>query len=218
MGYGYGIWLLIEQAYLQEHLGHLGHVTLICNMSKDDMISLYNVLYEYHKEKYNGDMSYNCVMNELKGVIFENNMYSKTDKELAGWGYYCEIEEKRIEEIEKTCKEYVGDIPGRYHVTMEYKETENELKVYDLLAPEKVKCKIVMADIRDDKPCNWSIITMEEIVREEKKANVEKIRGCIRKLFEEHEVRNVCKVDYLMEKYKDKEESLLLKIYKKYKK
>lgn len=225
MGYGYGIWLLIDNGYLQEHLNHLGHVTLICNMSKDDMVELYSELLEKHIKEKNRDMNYTCIIDDKKGVIFKSNMYSKTEKELAAWGYNCKVLEHKII---AECDYYEGDIPEEYHVTMEYKIKEEELTIHDMFTIESLKCHIVMADIRDDDPKNWEIIDKMEILNEyineyindettdNTKSDIIQIRKYLVEIYTEHNPKCLGKIDSMLDKYKGREHRLLQKVYKKY--
>ena len=227
MGYGYGIWLLIDNGYLQEHLNHLGHVTLICNMSKDNMKQLYLKLLEQHIKENNSDMNYSCIIDDKKGVIFKSNMYSKTEKELAAWGYNCKVLEDKIIDVIAECNYYEGDTPEEYHVTMEYKMKEEELTIHDMFTIESLKCHIVMADIRDDEPKNWIIIDKEEtlneyinIINDETIDNIKpdiiEIRKYLVEIYTEHNPKCLSKIDSMLDKYKGREHRLLQKVYKKY--
>jgi len=222
MGYGYGIWLLIDNGYLQEHLNHLGHVTLICNMSKDDMVELYKELAVQHEEVNKGDMSYTCVIDEKDGVIFKSNMYSKTEKELAAWGYNCRIVEDRISEVITECDNYEGDIPEKLHLTMEYKIKEEDLTIHNMYNIDSLNCNIVMADIRDDNPKNWNVINSEEILTyddntsDNTKSDIIQIRKYLVEIYTEHNPKCLSKIDSMLDKYKGREHRLLQKVYKKY--
>jgi hypothetical protein len=175
-----------------------------------------------HEEVNKGDMSYTCVIDEKDGVIFQSNMYSKTETELASWGYNCRIVEDRISEVITECDNYEGDIPEKLHLTMEYKIKEEDLTIHNMYNIDSLNCNIVMADIRDDNPKNWNVINSEEILTyddnttDNTRSDIIQIRKYLVEIYTEHNPKCLSKIDCMLDKYKGREHRLLQKVYKKY--
>ena len=149
MGYRYGVWLAIKSPEILQHINtyneevHYPHVTIMCNMKRSDARKLRNEL----NKQYNI-----MVMDEY--IIF-NNKYSSKDKLLASG---CLVNVEDWMEIQKIAKKYCGSPPSKPHITLAYRQTEEELPIVIDLKKEIIIGEIVVANIKSDNPQKWEII------------------------------------------------------------
>ena len=109
MGYGYGIWLRVKNPFINQITKHIPHVTVICNMEKNEAIKLYQNIeskFGLTQQIYtNGICKY-----------FEDK-YDKKDI-LKACGYDCQI--KNWQYIYNECLKYQGVLPKQPHLTIQY--------------------------------------------------------------------------------------------------
>lgn len=175
-GYGYGIWLVIEDDRIQDSTQHIAHVTLVCNMNLDRATDLYDMIEEHFN--YNIPMLFIDLNEENKeGTLFDTGMYSASDSDMDpisiinsstkyAWGYYCSHSDMNILKIEQMIREYMiendfcGSMSPRLHITMEYdKDIFNIVQnVRESTFTERVKCTIKLVDITSNSCEKWKII------------------------------------------------------------
>ena len=152
MGYGYGVWLVVENlqildaVYKNNKEPYISHVTLMCNMTRDDAIALSDEI--HGKYDIFVDKTYN---------LFNNPDEKYSDKDiLSASGFYCRV--PLWEKLIDTAKKYSGTISEKPHISIAYRTNENEL-------PENVNIKNVKvtgfsfpANTVGDIPKEWKII------------------------------------------------------------
>ena len=79
MGYGYGVWLVHDQEFIQS--AHLGHFTIACFMTREKAFNLYDAIYNGLGTEY--------VEIRLSGIphAFDANFYEDDDNDISSWGY-----------------------------------------------------------------------------------------------------------------------------------
>lgn len=146
MGYGYGVWLRINNSYIKSIVKHPAHVTIMCNMSKKDATTLYNEL----KIKYG---SIYKIYTDGKCYHF-NDSYGDKDL-LKACGYYCEVQ--NLKKINKTCLNYKGVIPDNPHISTDYNFKKDDLLLLD--SPNIIDNSLLaLVDINSDEPMAWKIL------------------------------------------------------------
>ena len=141
MGYGYGLWYILDNNTITTLSGHIPHVTLKCNMSYEDATKLYREL----------------VYKGLRDIIFHmcrepitfSKMYS--NDLFAGWGYYVIMKPMVYLQCQLYSEKYKGDFSELPHMTMQY----NGLNMQPYMGRTHLNGKLVIADIRDDDPKKW---------------------------------------------------------------
>ena len=164
MGYGYGLWLIIDDEYIKTK--HISHVTLICNMEKKQTRHLYDKINE-HFQYTIPDMYLNI---ERNYVLFDTDMYSDTDNNTMtrqAWGYNCNTDDYNLLMIQQLIKEFViknnvnGSIPFTLHITMEYgrevSDIINNMTNYTY-EKGKVLCRLKLVNITSENPLEWMIV------------------------------------------------------------
>ena len=155
IGYGFGVWLVVEDDELNSSMNHPTHITVMCNMTKYDAIKLHNDITEICGE-------FHIVLCNNICERFENMEYSKQDPYPFSSGYYCEVEMWNI--ISYYCKKRLkydpslGSFSKRPHITYSYSNDIQNIKLLNLKNRKYLKCKLVLADIRDPEPCKWSYV------------------------------------------------------------
>ena len=155
IGYGWGVWLLIEDGKFQNIIPHPAHITVMCNMERYDAIKLYKDITDICGELH-------IVLCNNICERFENMEYSKQDPYPFSSGYYCDIEMWNI--ISYYCKKRLkydpslGSFSKRPHITYCYSNDFQNVKLLNLKNRKYLKCKLVVADIRDPEPCKWSYV------------------------------------------------------------
>lgn len=151
-GYGYGIWLLVEDDELNSNMSHPTHMTVMCNMTKDDAVKLYINLIEICGKEH-------IVLCNNICEHFEGTGYSKDEPFRHCSGYYCEVEMWQI--ISHYCKKRlkyeptIGSFSNRPHITYCYSNNFQNVKLLNLKNRKYLKCKLVLADIRNPDPSKW---------------------------------------------------------------
>ena len=148
MGYGYGVWLVLEINGVKTHIPH---ATIACNMTKDDAFTLYHEFIELNGTKIR------CTIDLSDYVILPPNYYANSKDELYGWAwaYNANI----IAAMPSDQKNL--DLPEKHHISMQYEKEKTLLcpegkdMVYSLIG------RIEVVDIRSDIPSEWNIITRE---------------------------------------------------------
>ena len=151
-GYGWGVWLLVEDEELNSIMYHPTHITIMCNMVKDDAVKLYK------------DLSELCRINHIalcNNICqkFEGTSYTEDEPFKFASGYYCEVEMWNI--IRHYCKNLLkydkklGSFSEKPHITYCYSNNEHNIRYYNLEKRKLLKCKLVIADIRNANPHKW---------------------------------------------------------------
>lgn len=154
-GYGYGVWLLVEDDELNSIMNHPTHITIMCNMTKSDAVKLYVTLMEICGKKHVALCNNIC-------ENFEGTGYSKDELFKYCSGYYCEVEMWEI--ISYYCKQRLkydptlGSLSERPHITYCYSNNFENIKLLNLKNRKYLKCKLVIADIRNTDPSKWYCI------------------------------------------------------------
>ena len=151
-GYGFGVWLLVEDDKVNFNISHPVHITIMCNMDKNDAVKLYTDLLELCGKEY--IVYCNNICNK-----FENTGYSEDEPFTHCSGYYCDIE--MFEIIKFYCKKRLkydstlGSFSNNPHITYCYSNNPENIEYQNLKSNLYLKCKLVVADIRDSNPVNW---------------------------------------------------------------
>jgi len=154
-GYGFGVWLLVEDDELNSNMNHPTHITIMCNMKRDDAVRLYVNLVEICGKQHIALCNNICER-------FENIGYSKQDPYPFSSGYYCNIEMLNI--ISYYCKKRLkyeptlGSFSNRPHITYCYSNDFQNTTLLNLKHRKYLNCKLVVADIRHPNPLKWSYI------------------------------------------------------------
>lgn len=163
-GYGYGLWLTFDDKHIITK--HISHVTLICNMEKEQATLLYDKIND-HFPYIIPDVYLNI---ERSPILFDTDMYSDTDSNVMtkeAWGYNCNTDDYNLLMIQQLIKEFMiennvkGSIPPTLHLTMEYgrevSDIINNMKNYTH-EKDVVLCKLKLVNITSDNPLKWFIL------------------------------------------------------------
>ena len=145
MGYGYGVWLIIQDDNWIKTT-HVPHVTVACYMTYHDAYTLYSdILDIMMTSEFEVD-----VINKI--VDFDKNMYPDDDNDLESWGYNISCNFWDI--FRAISIVYKCNFSYQPHTTIQYKSNPEFFDKRD--APlTKLKCKLVVANINDDNPDMW---------------------------------------------------------------
>lgn len=80
-GYGYGLWLVLDQP-LSKHMKHIGHVTVACYGTKEEVSLLYQSFQQYFGTTQLRMQIYKTALR------FEKPLYSASEPWYS-WGYSC---------------------------------------------------------------------------------------------------------------------------------
>jgi hypothetical protein len=145
MGYGYGVWIVLPVNGVKTHIPH---VTIACNMDREDAFTLYQEFIEM-----NG-MRVRCTIDLSECQIFSPDYYVMDTSDAGwSWGYKANLYANIPSNVDRSC------LPVDHHISMQY---ENDAKK---LCPveRKVLCSLMgvveVADIRSDTPRDWNVIT-----------------------------------------------------------
>jgi hypothetical protein len=153
IGYGWGVWLLVEDDELNSSMSHQAHITVMCNMERDDAIKLFLDITDICGELHIALCNNTCER-------FEGIGYSKNDPYPFSSGYYCDVEMWDI--ISYYCKKRLkydsslGSFSEKPHMTYCYSNDIQKIKYLHLKNKKYLKCKLVVADIRNSEPFKWS--------------------------------------------------------------
>lgn len=148
MGYGYGVWLVIEdEKWITTK--HTPHVTIACYMTFEDAYSLYD---DILKIMLTPKMSLGVSSNI---VDFNNDMYPNDDNNLYAWGYNLTCDYWDI--FKAISLVYKCNFSLQPHTSVEYRKNR---KLFNKIPPplSKIQCKLVVADINSNNPDQWSKI------------------------------------------------------------
>ena len=145
-GYGYGVWLVPKSKILS--IKHIPHITIMCNMNKEDAIELYKILNKKYKDPIILHMNKNC-------KILPN---SYDNDPLFGSGFDCKYNE--FSEIMKICSKFNGDQSFSPHLTYHYSNTKLKVICDSFENDLHIECNIKPAFINDIEPTKWSIIEL----------------------------------------------------------
>ena len=93
---------------------------------------------------------------------FKGTGYSKDEPFKYCSGYYCEVEMWQI--ISRFCKKRLkydptlGSLSERPHITYCYSNDFQNVKLLNLKNRKYLKCKLVLADIRNSDPSKWYFV------------------------------------------------------------
>ena len=145
MGYGYGVWVVLPVNGVKTHIPH---VTIACNMERDDAFLLYQEFIEMNGR------CVRCTIDLSEYEILSPNYYEMDASDASwSWGYKANVCANIPTNVDSSY------LPIDHHISMQY---ENEKK--DLCPVERdVLCSLMgvveVADIRSDAPHDWNIIT-----------------------------------------------------------
>ena len=145
MGYGYGVWLIIEdETWIKTT--HVPHITIACYMTYQYAYALYSDILDIM-------MSSNFEINVIDKIVdFDKDMYPDDDNDLAAWGYNVECNYWDI--FKAISIVYNCNFSFQPHTTVEYRKDARFFTKRN--APlSKVKCKLAVAKITDDNPDLW---------------------------------------------------------------
>ena len=154
MGYGYGVWLVVQDLNVQRMVRkyntkpHIAHITVMCNMSDTDAFKLAREL----KGSYSA-----TILNRYVHFNKNSDKYSDNDNDnLAASGYYCIVDNWR--EIIETAKYYKGIIPEMPHISISYRDCEADLPTHIETDFIRTQCIASAININHDKPSEWYYI------------------------------------------------------------
>ena len=145
MGYGYGVWLVIEDDHWVS-TNHIPHITIACYMTFEDACSLYD---DILKIMLTPDMRLN-VINDI--VDFDDDMYPDDDNNLHAWGYNLTCDFWSI--FKSISIVYNCNFSFQPHTSVEYGKDPS---LFNKIKPQLsiVNCRLVVADITSDDPKYW---------------------------------------------------------------
>lgn len=152
-GYGFGVWLLVENDELNSIMNHPTHITIMCNMTEDDAVKLYRNLSEICGENHIALCNNLCER-------FDETGYSKDEPFKHCSGYYCMVEMWNI--ISHFCEKRLkydssfGSFSKKPHITYCYSDDFQKTQFLNLKERKYLNCKLVVADIRADNPAKWT--------------------------------------------------------------
>jgi hypothetical protein len=155
-GYGWGVWLIPEDELLSNMLNHQPHITITCNMEKEIAYEYYNTIKSLYGVEHQILFDSHC-------DIFKHNKY--TNDELYNYcsGYMCSsvIWDKFENIYNSKLNSYVGNY-GNFsknpHLTYSYAKRIQDVIYSNNGKIRELKCKLVIADIRDPEPSKWHVI------------------------------------------------------------
>lgn len=148
MGYGYGVWLVIEDDNWI-NTTHIPHVTIACYMTFEDAYSLYDdILKIMLSPNFTLDVSSNI-------VDFNCDMYPDDDNNLYAWGYNLTCEYWKI--FKAISLVYNCNFSYQPHTSVEYRKNP---ELFNKVNPplSKINCRLVVADINSNNPDHWKKI------------------------------------------------------------
>ena len=111
MGYGYGVWIVLP---VNEVKTHIPHVTIACNMDREDAFTLYQEFIEM-----NG-MRVRCTIDLSECQIFSPDYYVMDTSDAGwSWGYKANLYANIPSNVDRSC------LPVDHHISMQY---ENDAK------------------------------------------------------------------------------------------
>ena len=166
-GYGYGVWLLIKDPQFNELVKkynsntHLPHVTIMCNMSRHNALSLLKELQELQNT-----LGHISITIKPQYTIFntDQDKYSSNDI-LCSSGFNCIV--TQWSNIKNMLKKYeiinAGNAPVIPHLSISYRENAQDLpeniNYYDFINTITINnIELIAANIRSDIPNNWKKI------------------------------------------------------------
>ena len=141
MGYGYGLWYVLDKNTITTLSGHIPHVTVKCNMNYEDATEL------YHELVYKGLRQITFHM--CREPVSFSKMYD--NDALSGWGHYVIMKPMIYLQCQLYSEKYKGDFSELPHITMQYNDLDKQMYT----GKDHVNGTLVIADIRDDDPRKW---------------------------------------------------------------
>uniref|UniRef100_A0A6C0JBJ5 Uncharacterized protein n=1 Tax=viral metagenome TaxID=1070528 RepID=A0A6C0JBJ5_9ZZZZ len=150
MGYGYGVWLVIDDNNWM-NTKHVPHITVACYMNINDSIALYKSL--THK--------YNILSLSMEllptPVLFPSNFYENDTNNLHSWGY--NLHYSKWNTLKTVCDNFNCNFSSTPHTSVEYSGTEETFSFPLKDVPiQIVNCKLCVVDITSESPKDWNII------------------------------------------------------------
>ena len=145
MGYGYGVWLVLPVNCMDTHIPH---VTIACNMEREDAFLLYQEFVELNGR------SVRCTI-DLSDYEILGPDYYEMDSTDAGWswGYGAKVSANIPTNIDRSY------LPSDHHITMQYEDHKKDLSPVKKNVLCSLNGVVEVADIRSDTPSDWNIIT-----------------------------------------------------------
>ena len=129
MGYGYGVWLVVQDFNIQRMVRkyntkpHIAHITVMCNMNDTDAFKLAREL----KGTYSG-----TILNRYVHFNKNSDKYSHHDNDnLAASGYYCIVDKWR--EITETIERHEVPLSCRDDVIARVFRAKLKQLLHDLI-------------------------------------------------------------------------------------
>jgi len=157
MGYGFGVWYLVRNKYIDNFIrtnnqtSHIAHITVMCHMDKKEAIKLYDYLkYQIYKEE---------LFIPITNLKLFNGSYTDKEKDIA---YGIEFSAKKWYLLkEDIINKFKGCFPITPHLSLIYRKNKNKIELVDETLLENVNyllCDLVVADITSDNPWEWKIL------------------------------------------------------------
>ena len=145
MGYGYGVWLVLPVNWVDTHIPH---VTIACNMEREDAFLLYQEFGELNRK------SVQCTVDLSEYEILGPDYY-ELNSAITGWswGYGANISANIPTNIDRSY------LPSNHHITMQYEDHKKDLSPVKKNDSCSFMGVVEVADIRSDTPSDWNIIT-----------------------------------------------------------
>lgn len=182
-GYKYGLWFIpydYDYTYIHStlHMKHIPHITLICNIpTKTQLYLLYNSICNYLSNTSSFLLYTHPI--SLSHISYDINNDDNCDVLDHSWGYTCKWDDDNVD-IYSLIHTFInklniqGSVSSDFHMTIQYDQNmslfENEINTMKRdfgngnvnCNTDKnnilIRCKLVMADIRDHNPAMWRII------------------------------------------------------------
>lgn len=148
MGYGYGVWLVIEDDNWIKTT-HTPHVTVACYMTFEDANSLYKDIIKIM-------LAPEFTLDVCSDIVeFDNDMYPDDKNDLYAWGYNLTCNYWKI--FKAITLVYDCNFAFEPHTSVEYSKNP---ELFNKVKPplSKVNCRLVVADINSNNPNEWKKI------------------------------------------------------------
>ena len=141
MGYKFGLWLVPTQSLSETT--HLQHFTIMCHMSKQEALSLYDVI---------KSLEFEPIQVKGKGLVFPNQYEEDC---LEAWGY--EATSPQWSTLKTLSSSFKGSFSATPHISLAYATDSTTLKVSNI-EDVAVSCTVHVADICSENPEEWILV------------------------------------------------------------
>jgi len=158
-GYGWGVWLVPEgDELLNNTLSHQPHITITCNMGKENAYEFYESLKSLYGETF-------CLLLDSHCALFIGEGYSDYDPYNCCSGYLCSsMTWNKFEKIFNLYREtnpelkHKGNFSKNPHLTYSYAKKVQDVAYANSGKTREIICKLVVADIRASDPNDWRVV------------------------------------------------------------